>query len=192
MSNVTGMSTQYDSITDDMCSAMKTAFTDKNDHAKKGGLKKMGDAMKDGMVLVMSIWDDHAANMQWLDGTYPKDSTKAGGPRGTCPEDGGNPDVVEKEHPDAYVKWTNIKIGEFGSTFKGDSPGPGPTPPGPTPSGCPGGSLSACIDLCPSNPPVAFQACVESCTKRCDKETTFDGPEFLESLLDKNGINFIE
>lgn len=47
-------------------------------------------------------------------------------------------------------------------------PGPGPTPPGPTPPspGCPGGSLSACIGLCPSDA-TAFQACVSTCQKRC-------------------------
>ena len=29
--------------------------------------------MKDGMVLVMSLWDDHAVNMLWLDSDYPPD-----------------------------------------------------------------------------------------------------------------------
>ena len=56
------MSTQYSSLTDDMCADMKKAFGDNNDHLKKGGLKKMGKSMSgEGMVLVMSIWDDHAA-----------------------------------------------------------------------------------------------------------------------------------
>jgi hypothetical protein len=41
-----------------------------------------------------------------------------------------------------------------------------PTPAGP-PSGCPGGTLAACIGLCPSNPPAAYQACVGDCVKRC-------------------------
>lgn len=52
---------QYDSITDEMCDASKEAFGDPNTHKKHGGLKKMGEPMKEGMVLVMSIWDDHAA-----------------------------------------------------------------------------------------------------------------------------------
>jgi hypothetical protein len=43
-----------------------------------------------------------------------------------------------------------------------------PTPAPPTPaSACPGGSLAACMDLCPSNPPAAYQACVQDCVKRC-------------------------
>ena len=45
-------------------------------------------------------------------------------------------------------------------------PTPTPAPPGP-PSSCPGGSLKACIPLCPSNPCAAYQACAESCLSRC-------------------------
>jgi hypothetical protein len=54
-----------------------------------------------------------------------------------------------------------------------------PTPPGPPPSGCPGGSLAACIDLCPSDPPAAFEACVTDCEKRCTNEvvTVFSAGE---------------
>ena len=35
------------------------------------------------------------------------------------------------------------------------------------PADCPGGSLAACIALCPSNPPDVYQACVEDCGRRC-------------------------
>jgi hypothetical protein len=44
---------------------------------------------------------------------------------------------------------------------------PTPVPPGPAPSGCPGGSLTACMDLCPSDPPAAYKACIDDCVKRC-------------------------
>jgi len=47
------------------------------------------------------------------------------------------------------------------------APTPAPAPPSPpSPSGCPGGSLSACMDLCPTDP-TAFQACVKDCEQRC-------------------------
>jgi len=47
-------------------------------------------------------------------------------------------------------------------------PTPTPAPPAPTPGkDCPGGSFSACISLCPSDP-KEFQACVQECHKRCD------------------------
>ena len=126
--------------------------------------------MKEGMVLVMSIWDDHAARMIWLDATDPPGKTDFGGPRGPCPADSGRPADVEREHPGAHVIFSDIKLGDFGTTYNGGKPGPGP---GPTPSGCPGGSLSACMDLCPANPPVAFKACVEDCEKRCDGISDF-------------------
>lgn len=55
------------------------------------------------------------------------------------------------------------------------SPEPTPTPtptPSPTPSpspvpGCPGGSLSSCIGMCPAAPADAYKFCVDSCVSRC-------------------------
>ena len=120
----------------------------------------MGDAMANGMVLVMSIWDDHAANMLWLDSTYPTTKTSIGGPRGTCATTSGKPSDVEQQHPHSQVKFSDVKFGELNSTYNG-GPGPGPTPD------CPGGSLAACIGLCPSDPAAAFKACVNVCSARC-------------------------
>jgi cellulose 1,4-beta-cellobiosidase len=170
-SKVPGIDTQHNSITDDMCDAFKTTMGDKNDFKAKGGLKQMGKSMDNGMVLVMSIWDDHEANMLWLDSTYPTDKTTIGGPRGNCATTSGKPSDVESQHPNAGVKFSDVKFGELNSTY---TPGPGPTPPGPTPTpGCPGGNLSACIGLCPSTPAVAFQACVSVCVSRCSSAEAF-------------------
>merc|ERR1719422_2722765 len=58
---------QYDSITEDFCQNYKVAFNDYDDHTIKGGLKVMGESLARGHVLVMSLWDDHEANMLWLD-----------------------------------------------------------------------------------------------------------------------------
>lgn len=63
-SSIAGVS--GNSITDDFCAAQKTAFGDNNYFKTKGGLAKMGEALK-SMVLVLSIWDDHAVSMNWLD-----------------------------------------------------------------------------------------------------------------------------
>ena len=41
-SNVPGISTQHDSITDDMCASFKGAMGDQNDFKNKGGLHQMG------------------------------------------------------------------------------------------------------------------------------------------------------
>ncbi|KAL3421779.1 glycoside hydrolase family 7 protein [Phlyctema vagabunda] len=107
------------SITDEFCDAQKVAFGDENQYAAKGGLSKMGEALENGMVLVMSIWDDHAANMLWLDSQYPleKDASEPGVSRGTCSRDSGVPEDVEAASPDASVTFSNIKWGPINSTF---------------------------------------------------------------------------
>ncbi|KAG6906826.1 hypothetical protein DXG01_011786, partial [Tephrocybe rancida] len=76
----------YDSITGAYCDAQKTAFGDTKQFQTKGGLTAMGKAAKNGMVLVLSIWDDHTVNMLWLDSTYPTDASAStpGVGRGTC------------------------------------------------------------------------------------------------------------
>jgi len=166
---------KYSSITDDMCDVQKGYFTDVNDFKVKGSLKSMGEAMKRGMVLTLSMWDDHEVGMIWLDATdpYPVPAGKKGAPRGTCSQGSGNPTLVESKYPHSNVVYSNIKWGDLDSTYPAGpsppSPSPSPTP-SPTPSACPGGSLSACIALCPANPPTAFKACVESCTTRCKSE----------------------
>lgn len=53
------------------------------------------------------------------------------------------------------------------------APPPPPSPPSPPPSppspgSCPGGSLQACIGLCPSDP-AGFKACVAICEQRCKR-----------------------
>jgi len=112
-SNVPGAKKQYDSITDEMCDDFKEVFGDQNDYKAKGGMRKMSDALGRGVVLVMSLWDDHADRLLWLDS---KEGTGAGAERGPCPTSSGNPDDVERESPNAYVKYSNIKVGDIGST----------------------------------------------------------------------------
>ena len=74
--------------------------------------------MAGGMTLVMSLWDDHYANMLWLDSTYPtdKDPSEPGAARGGCPITSGDPADVESQHPNAQVAFSNIKFGPIGST----------------------------------------------------------------------------
>jgi cellulose 1,4-beta-cellobiosidase len=158
----------FNSITQEFCQAEVGLFNDKTNFLEKGGLKSMDAAMEHGMVLVLSLWDDHDVNMLWLDSDYPTDqpSSKPGVARGTCSKDSGKPSDVENNHGDASVTFSNIKYGEIGST-DGGSPGPSPGPSPPSPSGCPGGSLSKCMDLCPTDP-TAFKACVQQCQKRCN------------------------
>lgn len=106
------------SITDDFCSAQKSAFNDTNTFAEKGGLAAMGKSAEN-MVLVLSIWDDHAVSMNWLDSKYPPtaDASAPGVTRGTCDPAAGLPATVEADHPDASVTYSNIKVGSLNTTF---------------------------------------------------------------------------
>merc|ERR1711998_37057 len=163
---------QFNSITKEFCEAEVGLFKDKTNFLEKGGLDSMDKAMEHGMVLVLSLWDDHDVNMLWLDSDYPTDqpASTPGVARGTCATTSGKPSDVETKNADSSVTFSKIRFGEIGSTdggAPGPAPGPSPGPaPGPAPSGCPGGSLSACMGMCPSDP-AAFQACVKECQKRC-------------------------
>jgi len=120
ISGVTG-----NSITDAFCTAQKTAFGDTNEFATKGGLATIGAALKKGMVLVMSIWDDHSADMLWLDAPYPptKSASAPGVTRGTCSADSGVPATVEAASGSASVTYSNIKWGPLNSTFSAGTTG---------------------------------------------------------------------
>lgn len=118
MTALAGLSPQFNSLTDDTCAEQKKLMGDKNDFQKHGGMKGMGESLKRGVVLVMSLWDDHYARMLWLDSAYPLDQpvTKPGVLRGPCPTSSGVPADVESKQANAYVEYTNVKIGSIGST----------------------------------------------------------------------------
>nr|CAM98445.1 cellulose 1,4-beta-cellobiosidase [Phialemonium thermophilum] len=114
------------SITTDFCTAQKTAFGDTNVFEERGGLAQMGKALAEPMVLVLSVWDDHAVNMLWLDSTYPTDSTKPGAARGDCPITSGVPADVESQAPNSNVIYSNIRFGPINSTYTGTPSGGNP------------------------------------------------------------------
>ena len=117
------------SITQEWCDARVNAFTDFDDFNRKGGMVQMGKALEKPMVLVMSIWDDHASNMLWLDSTFPVDSTKLGSERGPCAITSGVPAEVEAQVPNSNVAFSNIRFGPINSTVAGlGSVDPNPNP----------------------------------------------------------------
>ncbi|KAM0263205.1 hypothetical protein ACHAQJ_001360 [Trichoderma viride] len=98
-----------------------TSFTD------KGGLTQFNQALSEGMVLVMSLWDDYAVDMLWLDSTYPTNETAStpGAARGSCSTSSGVPATVEAQSPNSKVIFSNIRFGPIGSTGgNGGSTGP--------------------------------------------------------------------
>merc|ERR1711870_206067 len=138
-------SKSFNSISTEFCAAEVGLFKDRTNFLQKGGLKAMDAAMESGMVLVLSLWDDHKVNMLWLDSTYPAGSTDPGAARGTCSADSGKPDDVESSAASSSVTFSNIRFGEIGSTDGGS-----PAPP---------------------TDPTAFQACVKICQQRCSGES---------------------
>lgn len=156
--------TTHDSITADFCTAQKQATGDKDEFGIRGGLKQMGKALQRGMVLVMSLWDDGAAKMLWLDSVYPPGATGPGAERGPCDPSSGIPSDCRSKYPNAYVRYGNLKVGTLGSTTKFP---PAPPPPGPIP-GYPGtchardGSFDG---------PACGYACDENCNcGRCNSK----------------------
>lgn len=111
----------FDSVTENFCNVSAEVFEVENAAKAKGGLKAMGESFDRGMVLVMSFWDDHSAtNMKWLDGNYPLNasSSQPGVSRGPCTNQDGTASTVEAAHPDATVRFSNIRFGEIDSTYK--------------------------------------------------------------------------
>jgi len=121
-------------ITDAFCEQQKAATNNTDEFETLGGLAKMGKDLATGMVLVMSLWDDYAVDMLWLDSDYPTTSpvSAPGVARGTCATTSGVPATVEADSPNSSVTYSNIKFGPIGSTFasgqtSGSAPGTGST-----------------------------------------------------------------
>jgi cellulose 1,4-beta-cellobiosidase len=116
--NIAGL-TSVDSITEAFCDESKDLFGDTNDFKAKGGFTAMGKSLETGVVLVLSLWDDHSVNMLWLDSTYPTDAAAGalGTQRGPCATSSGAPSDVESQSPDASVTFSDIKFGPIDSTY---------------------------------------------------------------------------
>ncbi|KAK0646816.1 putative cellulose 1, 4-beta-cellobiosidase [Cercophora newfieldiana] len=115
--NWDGIPNDTSDLTPEFCSAAPAVFGDRDRFEEVGGFAQLNAALRIPMVLVMSIWDDHYANMLWLDSVYPPE--KAGQPgaaRGSCATDSGVPAEVEAQYPNAKVIYSNIRFGPIGST----------------------------------------------------------------------------
>ena len=115
--NIPGMAA-YDSITSAYCTAQEKVLLDRG-FDQRGGLNATTKAMVYGMVLAMSVWEDHTSSMLWLDSNYPIDGdpSKAGISRGDCSVTSGKPEDVESSATTARVTFSNIKYGDIGSTY---------------------------------------------------------------------------
>lgn len=117
-SAVSGVS--HNSVSDDFCRKQKSAFQDPDDFTDNGGMAQMGRALERGMVLALSLWDDNALHMRWLDSLHMgpnKTESTPGVRRGPCEFGEGHPKNVRSKYPDAGVRFSKISVGEIGSTF---------------------------------------------------------------------------
>jgi cellulase len=108
------------SIEESFCEVVASSFQ------QRGGLAQMGKALERGMVLAMSIWNDPGQFMNWLDS----------GSAGPCNATEGNPALyvfllicvfliltdiwfysIEANDPTTSVTFSDIRIGDIGSTF---------------------------------------------------------------------------
>merc|ERR1712107_930746 len=94
---------QHNTITDDFCADWVAVTQDGTNFLEKGCLDAVEKAIDAGVVLVVSLWDDHYANMLWLDSTYPVDSSDPGAARGSCATSSGVPADVESQQASAHV-----------------------------------------------------------------------------------------
>merc|ERR1712071_483018 len=113
----------HNTITDDFCSDWVATTQDGTNFLEKGGLDAVEKAIDAGVVLVMSLWDDHYANMLWLDSKYPIDGTcdTPGVCRGSCPITSGVPADVESTLANSTVHFSDIKYGLIGTTVSMNS-----------------------------------------------------------------------
>ncbi|KAJ7696199.1 concanavalin A-like lectin/glucanase domain-containing protein [Mycena rosella] len=117
-------------------------WSDTNSFESRGGLATMGITLQKGMVLALSLWDDHEADILWLD-NYPLNAsaTTPGVSRGPCSATSGDPNTVQSQQPNAFVVLSDINTGPIGSTFSATG-GAGTTTTSSTASAPTGGSGS--------------------------------------------------
>ena len=121
--------TSGNSVNPEFCKAQKVAFGDGDHFNEKGGFAQFSKAVAAPMVLVMSLWDDHYANMLWLDSTYPTDASpdEPGKGRGTCDTGSGVPADIETSQASNSVIYCTLapcfdKIVVWETLFTNSSP----------------------------------------------------------------------
>ena len=105
-------------ITSDTAATWKSRYGEENDFAASGGFAALSEALDAGMVLVLSIWDDGATHMNWLDSRFPNSAPPEapGVLRGPCDPAAGDPSVLRSKR--ASVKISNITLRRLGTSGK--------------------------------------------------------------------------
>lgn len=114
--NIPGIPSTDNSITDAYCTIQKSVFNETDAFDSHGGFEPLTQAFTNGVVLAMSIWEDPATQMLWLDGDYPANASASspGVSRGTCP---ANDVLINPVGSIFQVVFSNIVFGDMGSSF---------------------------------------------------------------------------
>ena len=133
------------SQTDASIAAQKLKYGEFNHFGKLGGLKAMGNSLKRGHVIVLSLWDDTSVNMRWLDAVDPVGSSAPGALRGPCSPDSGLASELRSQSPNSYVVYSDIQLNRLSTPAPAPKPTPTPTPaPAPKPTPTPNSSNWNC------------------------------------------------
>merc|ERR1712070_816925 len=95
-------------MTANTCTETFKKFKDDDFFNPRGGMKQLSKAVKRGMTMVLSFWDDMATNMNWLES----------GARGNCDPKDGDPATLRQKHPDSSFGIRHVRWGPIGSTHK--------------------------------------------------------------------------
>jgi len=93
-------------MTQEWCEKMLDDKKEEPYFLKHGGMPKFSGAVKRGMTMVVSFWDDMATSMNWLDS----------GDRGTCNPVDGDPRLLRETHADAKFGVRHVRWGDIGTT----------------------------------------------------------------------------
>ncbi|KAG8917058.1 hypothetical protein FRC01_002690 [Tulasnella sp. 417] len=117
---VPGLSS-YTSIKNNFCANEKTVFGETDYFAQQGGLTQVGSSLNRGGVLVFGISDDEDRYLQWLDGVWPSDQDPSvpGVKRGSCSATSGDVNDIRVSAANASVTFSNVRIGDIGTTTSG-------------------------------------------------------------------------
>jgi cellulose 1,4-beta-cellobiosidase len=110
---------QDNGITEEYCNIKPSVFAEADRFNVVGGFHQHLAALKQPMVLTLTITDDYWVHNLWLDSKWPVDmGAGEGAERGPCSPEGNDPDEVMEDRYRAQAVWSNIRFGPVGSTIK--------------------------------------------------------------------------
>jgi cellulose 1,4-beta-cellobiosidase len=124
-------------MTDASIASNHALFKEPDQFHALGGFKTLSSAFSRKMVLILSIWDDTAYSMRWMDSIYPVGSNAVGSYRGPCSTVDTSVWTLRNTVPNSFVVYSDIQINDI---VTGGSTQPVTVPITPTPNSSSGAS----------------------------------------------------